>query len=435
MSIIVIDPGHGGSERAGRSTPWGARGAQGTLEKDVTLDIARRVAARLGGRAALTREGDHNVSLADRAGTAHRLGARAFISLHVGAGQGGQGGPQVWIHPATGLGSRALATRLHERLTAGGASNEGVRCADLALLGHGVLPSATAGCLIEVGDLGEGERRLRDPSELDRIAAAIAAGIRDWEAEWAYGTGEAEQRVGSWTRQHGGGGGLRRLAPGRGEDAFSFEIPAGLRFSRWEVIPQQQSPGAGYQMRVAPPRGATGTQRCVVSWHLPPAGQIAYELRVYASFDGRAGETTVAAEGQGWDHRAKDQIQQGVPITIELRGAQARLLSGLVQRKAREQGIAPHASASVTGVDDAVIVAAIVVLGVAAIAALCFIAGLVLVGFVLKTAMENGYEIIDASYGFDTSSGMTPGEDGPGTSGSQGHRLGFKLRKRQEGGE
>jgi hypothetical protein len=67
MARIIIDAGHGGSERAGNSSACGARGATGVVEKDVTLDIAKHVITRLGGAAALTRTGDRNMTLGARA--------------------------------------------------------------------------------------------------------------------------------------------------------------------------------------------------------------------------------------------------------------------------------------------------------------------------------------------------------------------------------
>src|SRR5262249_32830783 len=81
----AIDPAHGGGSAAGRSTPFGARGVTGLLEKDVTLGVARRVAAHLGGEAQLTRQADVNLSLGERALTARRVGAHAFVSLHAEA--------------------------------------------------------------------------------------------------------------------------------------------------------------------------------------------------------------------------------------------------------------------------------------------------------------------------------------------------------------
>jgi N-acetylmuramoyl-L-alanine amidase len=77
---IVIDPGHGGSD-------VGVRGAKGVTEKQVTLDIARRlrtmVETRLGLRVILTRDDDRAMTLDDRAAVANNGKANLLISLHV----------------------------------------------------------------------------------------------------------------------------------------------------------------------------------------------------------------------------------------------------------------------------------------------------------------------------------------------------------------
>jgi len=82
LRTIVIDPGHGGDE-------IGTRGAAGTLEKDVTLDVARRLKAslegRLGIRVLLTRDEDRLVPLDERASMANNNKADLFISLHANA--------------------------------------------------------------------------------------------------------------------------------------------------------------------------------------------------------------------------------------------------------------------------------------------------------------------------------------------------------------
>ena len=82
LRTFVIDAGHGGDEH-------GARGAQGTLEKDVTLGVARRLKAaiesRLGGRVILTRDSDQTVGLDERAAVANNNKADVFISLHANA--------------------------------------------------------------------------------------------------------------------------------------------------------------------------------------------------------------------------------------------------------------------------------------------------------------------------------------------------------------
>jgi N-acetylmuramoyl-L-alanine amidase len=80
--IVAVDAGHGGMDP-------GASGIDGTHEKDVTLAIARALAARIdrepGMHAVLTRDGDYFITLHDRierAGAAH---ADMFLSIHADA--------------------------------------------------------------------------------------------------------------------------------------------------------------------------------------------------------------------------------------------------------------------------------------------------------------------------------------------------------------
>ena len=82
IRTIAIDPGHGGEDE-------GAKGAEGTKEKDITLAVARRVKAaiegRLGIRVLLTRDDDRNVPLDERTAVANNNKADLFISLHASA--------------------------------------------------------------------------------------------------------------------------------------------------------------------------------------------------------------------------------------------------------------------------------------------------------------------------------------------------------------
>lgn len=79
LRTVVIDPGHGGDE-------LGTQGAKGTLEKDVTLSVARRlrtlIESRLGAKVFLTREDDRTVSLDDRSAFANNHQADVFLSIH-----------------------------------------------------------------------------------------------------------------------------------------------------------------------------------------------------------------------------------------------------------------------------------------------------------------------------------------------------------------
>ena len=76
---MVIDPGHGGRD-GGTSLKFGM------LEKDLTLDLARRLKielADIGIESTLTRTEDVEVSLADRAKRANAARGDLFLSIHV----------------------------------------------------------------------------------------------------------------------------------------------------------------------------------------------------------------------------------------------------------------------------------------------------------------------------------------------------------------
>jgi len=78
---IVIDAGHGGKDP-------GAIGRSGTREKDVTLDIAKRLAAILksqGFEVIMTRSSDIAVALSRRVAIANDAQADLFISIHANA--------------------------------------------------------------------------------------------------------------------------------------------------------------------------------------------------------------------------------------------------------------------------------------------------------------------------------------------------------------
>jgi len=82
LSLLVLDPGHGGND-------YGAR-AFGLTEAAITLDLAMRVRAILrtrlpATRVVLTRESDTFVSLEQRAAMANAISASAFVSIHLNA--------------------------------------------------------------------------------------------------------------------------------------------------------------------------------------------------------------------------------------------------------------------------------------------------------------------------------------------------------------
>jgi N-acetylmuramoyl-L-alanine amidase len=82
IRTVAIDPGHGGDD-------VGAKGEGGTVEKNLTLAVARRVKsvveARMGVRVLITREDDRNIPLNERIALANNNKADIFISLHANA--------------------------------------------------------------------------------------------------------------------------------------------------------------------------------------------------------------------------------------------------------------------------------------------------------------------------------------------------------------
>jgi len=81
LNKVVIDSGHGGNDP-------GAIGKNGLKEKDVNLDIAKRLSSLLraeGVQTLLTRSTDKFVPLSTRVSIANRSGADLFISIHSNA--------------------------------------------------------------------------------------------------------------------------------------------------------------------------------------------------------------------------------------------------------------------------------------------------------------------------------------------------------------
>jgi len=105
---IVVDPGHGGID--------GGASAYGRVEKNITLPIGLDLGALLRGQGAAvvyTRSSDTYVSLAARTAIANRVGASAFVAIHVNALNdpsyrglmtfyGGPGGYATGVRPGPG---------------------------------------------------------------------------------------------------------------------------------------------------------------------------------------------------------------------------------------------------------------------------------------------------------------------------------------------
>src|SRR3989442_4401479 len=100
LPVVTLDAGHGGQAKVGGSSSNSATGHNGLVEKEVALDVAQRTAAKLGGRArvVLTRTGDVNLSLTDRALAARESASQLFLSIHFnGVHDPTIDGTAVWV--------------------------------------------------------------------------------------------------------------------------------------------------------------------------------------------------------------------------------------------------------------------------------------------------------------------------------------------------
>jgi len=216
--LVAIDPGHGGKDS-------GAIGPGNTMEKDVVLQIARRLQKLINGapglRATLTRNDDRYLRLDERIAIARRQKADLFVSIHADAAYNAEAsGSSVFILSTKGASSAAarwLANKENESDRLGGSTLANVDnelmpvvfdiyhdaiLADSMHLADKVLDN-----LNEVGDVHKGhveragfavlkspdipsilvetaflsnpheEARLRDPRYQQRMAQAIMDGI------------------------------------------------------------------------------------------------------------------------------------------------------------------------------------------------------------------------------------------------------------------
>ena len=219
MRTVVIDPGHGGENP-------GARGASGSLEKDIALSIARRLRAELvnarGLSVFLTRDKDVDVELDERTAIANNYKADLFVSIHVNASRArGAKGSEVYFlsYQASDDDSRrtahlegaaapppgatspelalilwdmaqaehleessALASRIQEELAVvTGSEGRGVKQAPFRVLVGASMPAV----LVEVAFISnaEEEKLLVSEAYQAKVAASLARGIERFRRE------------------------------------------------------------------------------------------------------------------------------------------------------------------------------------------------------------------------------------------------------------
>lgn len=143
---IVIDPGHGGSDT-------GAIGPKGTMEKDVSLMVSRRLARelkrKLGARVFLTRGSDKALSLEERNAFAVRRDADLFISIHANAsGESSSHGIETYyLNNATDKAAARLAER--ENRSSGGKLSAVEHILSTMLQNYDAVESRSAGTFVQ----------------------------------------------------------------------------------------------------------------------------------------------------------------------------------------------------------------------------------------------------------------------------------------------
>ena len=192
---VMLDPGHG-IETAGKRSPDGTY-----LEHEFNLDMAQRLKAQLerhGVSVILTRNTEHDVSLADRVAISNAANPDLFVSLHSNA----SGDGTAWTSP-DGYGIyTSAAEETAERNKAAKAILARAREAGVSLWGEGlhhdislyVLKNTVApAVLIEHGfhtNRVETEK-LKSAAYRDLLAAVDAKGILDYLGmDWVEEPGE-----------------------------------------------------------------------------------------------------------------------------------------------------------------------------------------------------------------------------------------------------
>jgi N-acetylmuramoyl-L-alanine amidase len=121
--VVAVDAGHGGIDS-------GAHGYHGLLEKNITLHIARKLAALIdkqpGFKAVLTRDGDYYLKLRERIDRARAAHADIFVSIHCDASRDHHAdGATVYAlseHGASSEHARWIADRENDADLIGGVS-------------------------------------------------------------------------------------------------------------------------------------------------------------------------------------------------------------------------------------------------------------------------------------------------------------------------
>uniref|UniRef100_UPI0033408993 N-acetylmuramoyl-L-alanine amidase n=1 Tax=Castellaniella defragrans TaxID=75697 RepID=UPI0033408993 len=198
--LIALDPGHGGEDP-------GAIGQRGTREKDIVLQIAKRLKAMIDAqpnmRAYLTRDRDYFVPLNVRVQKARRVKADLFISIHADAWvKPSARGSSVWAlsqNGATSSAARWLAQKENDADLIGGvnlgAHNQQVAKVLLDLsTGAQINDSIKVGTRV-LGEIGKINRLHKNSIERAGFAVLKAPDIPSILVETAFISNPEEERL------------------------------------------------------------------------------------------------------------------------------------------------------------------------------------------------------------------------------------------------
>ena len=168
---VVIDAGHGGFDRGGIP-------GQRVSEKDMTLDVARRLKSVLtasGYRVVMTRDSDVFVPLGTRCSIANSNRNAIFVSVHFNsATRGGASGIETYFYSRDSL---ALASAIHHYVVGGAPSpSRGVRRRGYYVLRKTSIPAVLVECGFLTNPTEAGYAQ--NASYRQKLAEEIAAGVR-----------------------------------------------------------------------------------------------------------------------------------------------------------------------------------------------------------------------------------------------------------------
>jgi len=183
FKTVIIDAGHGGKD-SGAVSRW-----TGQKEKDLTLDMAKRIRSELGGdfRTILMRDDDRFIELDERVARATKRGDAVLVSMHFNSGPSRVRGPETYYWRVD---SHGLAVRLQRAMNSVSPSefaNRGLVRRRLRLTRNPQIPCV----LIEGGYLSHSaeSKLISDTAYRQRLAGAIANAIRTQSAIGDAGTG------------------------------------------------------------------------------------------------------------------------------------------------------------------------------------------------------------------------------------------------------